>query len=281
MVWGMCSNLVINALFIAADAAADPGRLRRLVDRPGRDRGRRLRDAGRAWPRRGSSTGSPPAGSPCVVAWSFVPLLVPLIFWNHPAVVMVALSTGVFLNPAGNAGIGSYRMSITPPELIGRVQSDRAVPRLVDAAAGAGRWAAGCWPWSAARPTMAVLAGLLRAGRADPDPEPQRAVGAAAGASGRRLDARRSEPAASRSRPDVTAQPARTERGRPVGRLRLRVLAVDQLRHLADQVAQPPAGPLDRGQPAGQLRVEVAPVGGRGSARRGRAARPAAYGTRG
>ena len=29
----------------------------------------------------------------------------------------------MFLNPAGNAGIGSYKMSITPPELIGRVQS--------------------------------------------------------------------------------------------------------------------------------------------------------------
>ena len=58
-----------------------------------------------------------------VVAWSFVPLLVPLIFWNNPAVVMLSLSTGVFLNPAGNAGIGSYKMSITPPELVGRVQS--------------------------------------------------------------------------------------------------------------------------------------------------------------
>jgi len=50
-------------------------------------------------------------------------LLVPLIFWNNPVVVMISLSTGVFLNPAGNAGIGSYKMSITPPEIIGRVQS--------------------------------------------------------------------------------------------------------------------------------------------------------------
>ncbi|MDP2772133.1 MAG: MFS transporter [Nocardioides sp.] len=58
-----------------------------------------------------------------VVAWSFVPLSVPMIFWNHPAVVAVALSTGIFLNPAGNAGIQSYRLSITPPELLGRVQS--------------------------------------------------------------------------------------------------------------------------------------------------------------
>jgi hypothetical protein len=33
------------------------------------------------------------------------------------------LSLGVFLNPAGNAGIGAYKMAITPPEIVGRVQS--------------------------------------------------------------------------------------------------------------------------------------------------------------
>jgi hypothetical protein len=58
-----------------------------------------------------------------VIAWSFVPLSVPMIFWNHPAVVAAALSAGIFLNPAGNAGIQSYRLSITPPDLLGRVQS--------------------------------------------------------------------------------------------------------------------------------------------------------------
>lgn len=58
-----------------------------------------------------------------LVAWSFVPLMVPLVFWNHPAVVVVALSLGVFLNPAGNAGMAAYRMSVTPSELVGRVQS--------------------------------------------------------------------------------------------------------------------------------------------------------------
>jgi hypothetical protein len=46
-----------------------------------------------------------------------------MVFWNHPVVVMVALSVGVFLNPAGNAGIGSYKLAITPLELVGRVQS--------------------------------------------------------------------------------------------------------------------------------------------------------------
>lgn len=57
------------------------------------------------------------------VAWSFVPLLVPMVFWNSPLVVAAALSVGLFLNPAGNAGIGSYRVATTPVELQGRVQS--------------------------------------------------------------------------------------------------------------------------------------------------------------
>lgn len=57
------------------------------------------------------------------VAWSWVPLAVPVILWNHPLVVAAALSAGLFLNPTGNAGMGAYRMSLTPPELQGRVQS--------------------------------------------------------------------------------------------------------------------------------------------------------------
>ncbi|MGH4001245.1 MAG: MFS transporter [Pseudonocardiaceae bacterium] len=56
-------------------------------------------------------------------AWSFVPLSIPLAFWTHPAVMALAASAGLFLNPAANAGLGSYRMAITPPDLIGRVQS--------------------------------------------------------------------------------------------------------------------------------------------------------------
>ena len=147
-----------------------------------------------------------------VVAWSFVPLLVPLVFWNNPAVVMVSLSTGVFLNPAGNAGIGSYKMSITPPELVGRVQSIGPVPRLVDPAAGAGRSAARCSPALGGPAAMAVLAGLCalvaliptlsRTVRSVPRP-----------AEWPRLDERRTQPAPSRS-PD--GQLARSRRGRPV-----------------------------------------------------------------
>lgn len=58
-----------------------------------------------------------------LVAWSFVPLSIPLALWNHPVAMATAASVGLFLNPAGNAGVGSYRIAITPPELIGRVQS--------------------------------------------------------------------------------------------------------------------------------------------------------------
>jgi MFS family permease len=57
------------------------------------------------------------------VAWSWVPLAVPLVLWNHPLVVAASLSAGLFLNPTGNAGMGAYRMAMTPPELQGRVQS--------------------------------------------------------------------------------------------------------------------------------------------------------------
>jgi hypothetical protein len=58
-----------------------------------------------------------------LAAWSFVPLAIPLALWNHPLVMCGCVSLGLFLNPAGNAGVGSYRMAVTPPDLIGRVQA--------------------------------------------------------------------------------------------------------------------------------------------------------------
>lgn len=58
-----------------------------------------------------------------VIAWSFVPLSVPLALWNHPWAMTLAASVGLFLNPAGNAGVSAYRLAITPPDLVGRVQS--------------------------------------------------------------------------------------------------------------------------------------------------------------
>ena len=117
------------------------------------------------------------------VAWSFLPLVVPMPLWNQPAVVAAALAVGMFLNPAGNAGIGSYRMAVTPPELLGRVQATSAVRVDVGDAAGAG-----------ARRRPAVRdrrrpgdRGARRAdgrGRSDPDPVGERPLGTSAGGVG-------------------------------------------------------------------------------------------------
>jgi MFS family permease len=57
------------------------------------------------------------------VAWSFVPIVVPMVLWNHPAVVAAALAFGLFLNPAGNAGGTTYRIAHTPAHLQGRAAS--------------------------------------------------------------------------------------------------------------------------------------------------------------
>ena len=46
-----------------------------------------------------------------------------MIIWANPFVVGAALFAILLLNPAGNAGMGSYRMAITPDELQGRVAS--------------------------------------------------------------------------------------------------------------------------------------------------------------
>jgi MFS family permease len=122
LVWGMCSNLVINALFVAAtvrliQAGFAPWSIGLVETAAGACGVLGAIVAPRIIER--TATGV----LTVVVAWSFVPLLVPLIFWNNPAVVMLSLSAGVFLNPAGNAGIGSYKLAVTPADLVGRVQS--------------------------------------------------------------------------------------------------------------------------------------------------------------
>jgi len=57
------------------------------------------------------------------IAWSFVPLIVPMVFWNNPAVVAASIGLGLLLNPAGNAGISAYSIAITPDHLQGRLSS--------------------------------------------------------------------------------------------------------------------------------------------------------------
>lgn len=58
-----------------------------------------------------------------VIAWSFVPLVVPMIFWNNPLVVGLCFAAGLLLNPAGNAGISAYSIALTPDHLQGRMSS--------------------------------------------------------------------------------------------------------------------------------------------------------------
>ncbi|HET7357150.1 MAG TPA: MFS transporter [Nocardioidaceae bacterium] len=58
-----------------------------------------------------------------LIAWSFVPLVAPMVLWNRPAVVAGCLAVGMLLNPASNAGIGAYRVAMTPDRLQGRVGS--------------------------------------------------------------------------------------------------------------------------------------------------------------
>ncbi|HQR25867.1 MAG TPA: MFS transporter [Nocardioides sp.] len=56
-----------------------------------------------------------------LVAWALVPPTIPLIWWSTPLAVGVSLFVLMLLNPAGNAGIGAYRIAVTPADLQGRV----------------------------------------------------------------------------------------------------------------------------------------------------------------
>ncbi|WP_134740201.1 MFS transporter [Nocardioides sp. 503] len=120
--WAALSNLVVNALFFLAVLRLIQGDFEpvaiALVSTAGGACGI-LGALAAPWLIERMPTGR----LTVLVAWSFVPLSVPMIFVNHPVVVAVAMSVGIFLNPAGNAGIQSYRLSITPPELLGRTQS--------------------------------------------------------------------------------------------------------------------------------------------------------------
>jgi len=57
------------------------------------------------------------------VAWMCVVPLVPLVWWSTPLAACTSVFSLLLLNPAGNAGIGSYRAAMTPDHLQGRVGS--------------------------------------------------------------------------------------------------------------------------------------------------------------
>lgn len=57
------------------------------------------------------------------VAWMCVLPLVPLLWWLTPLSAVVAVFALLLINPAGNAGIGAYRVAVTPDDLQGRVSA--------------------------------------------------------------------------------------------------------------------------------------------------------------
>lgn len=121
-VWASLSNLVVNALFFAAVLRLIQGGFPPMqigmVEAAAGALGILGALAAPALIER-FSTG----WLTVAVSWSFVPLVVPMALFNTPAVVALALGVGLFLNPAGNAGIGAYRLAITPLELQGRTMS--------------------------------------------------------------------------------------------------------------------------------------------------------------
>jgi MFS family permease len=56
-----------------------------------------------------------------LIAWTTVLPVLPLVVWAQPPAIGAALFVILLLNPSGNAGIGAYRMAVTPPALQGRV----------------------------------------------------------------------------------------------------------------------------------------------------------------
>jgi hypothetical protein len=84
-----------------------------------------------------------------IVAWSFIPMMLPVAYWSDPLVIGAALMAGVFINPASNAGIGSYAASQTPADMQGRLTATRSftsqsiMPLAPVVAGGAYAWLGG------------------------------------------------------------------------------------------------------------------------------------------
>ncbi len=120
--WACLTNLTINALFTVAilrmvEGGVDPWQIG-LVEAAAAAAGI-LGAVLAPWVIERVPTG----WLTIAVAWSPLPLVIPMASWAHPAVVAGALALVVLLNPIGNAGMSSYRLTVTPDALVGRVQS--------------------------------------------------------------------------------------------------------------------------------------------------------------
>ena len=145
LVWAPLTNLVVNALFFVAvlrliEGGFDPVHIGLVSTAAG------VSGILGAVVAPAIISRVPTGWLTILAAWSFLPLLVPLALWNHPAVVAAALGVGLFLNPAGNAAMASYRIAVTPAELQGRIQSTMQFVSM------------------SAMPLSPVLAGLLMSG---------------------------------------------------------------------------------------------------------------------
>ena len=119
--WACLTNLTINALFTVAilrmvEGGVDPWQIG-LVEAAAAAAGI-LGAVLAPWVIERVPTG----WLTIAVAWSPLPLVIPMANWAHrpwsPAPWLVVL-----LNPIGNAGMSSYRLTVTPDALVGRVQS--------------------------------------------------------------------------------------------------------------------------------------------------------------
>lgn len=122
LLWAALSNLVVNGLFFVAiirmvRAGFHPAEIGLVETAAGRCEILGAIAAPRIIDR--MATGR----LTVLISWSFVPLVIPIIFWNNPLVVATALGLGLLLNPAGNAGISAYAIAQTPNHLQGRVSS--------------------------------------------------------------------------------------------------------------------------------------------------------------
>ena len=121
-VWGAMANLLVNAMFFVAilrmvQEGVSPAVIGLVSTAAGL--GGILGAIAAPWIIERMPTGA----LVVTVAWSFVPLVVPMVLWNDPAVVAAAIFTGLLLNPAGNAASGTYRIAHTPDHLQGRAAS--------------------------------------------------------------------------------------------------------------------------------------------------------------
>ncbi len=115
------------------------------------------------------------------VSWSPLPLVVPMALWANAAVVAAALGCVLLVNPAGNAGMSAYRISVTPDHLVGT--GPVGDPVRGDGVAAAGPAARRCAAQPPRWPQALLVAGrAVRAGRDHPDDGRADPVGAEAGA---------------------------------------------------------------------------------------------------